>query len=486
MRAIDKVVASEDLEVLGWREVPTDPSMLGHGSRQAMPSFHQIFIGGGDTGARGINLERRVFMARKRIEHEFPTIYFPSLSTRTLIYKGMLTTPQLGDFYPDLTDERLDSALALVHSRFSTNTFPSWPLAHPYRYLAHNGEINTVTGNRNWMRAREALLEATCCPATWSASSRSSPPAPATRPASTRSLELLHLAGRPLPHAVLMMIPEAWENHQQMSPDKRAFYQFHASLMEPWDGPASIAFTDGTVIGAVLDRNGLRPSRFWVTDDGLVVMASEVGVLDIEPSRIVAAGPSATGSDVPGRHRPGPDRERRGDQVDPGRRAPLRRLAARRQGPPRRPRPPLHPHAPALVGDHPPTAVRLHHRRPEDHPRPHGQDRRRTARLDGHRHPDRRPVGATPAAVRLLPAAFRPSDQPAPRRHARGAGHLARRHDRPRAEPPRARPGQLPPDRAAPAHHHQRGAGQAHLHQRRRRHARLAGLRHRRAVPGHR
>jgi glutamate synthase (NADPH) large chain len=162
--AIDKLIASEDLEVLGWREVPTDPSMLGTVSRAAMPSFHQVFIGGGPSGARGLNLERRVFMARKRIEHEFPAVYFPSLSTRTLVYKGMLTTPQLGQFYPDLNDERFDSALALVHSRFSTNTFPSWPLAHPYRYLAHNGEINTIRGNRNWMRAREALLESDLLP----------------------------------------------------------------------------------------------------------------------------------------------------------------------------------------------------------------------------------------------------------------------------------------------------------------------------------
>jgi glutamate synthase (NADPH) large chain len=288
--AIDKLIASEDLEVLGWREVPTDPSMLGTVSRAAMPSFHQVFIGGGPSGARGLNLERRVFMARKRIEHEFPAVYFPSLSTRTLVYKGMLTTPQLGQFYPDLNDERFDSALALVHSRFSTNTFPSWPLAHPYRYLAHNGEINTIRGNRNWMRAREALLESDLLPGDLDRIFPIVTEGASDSASFDEALELLHLGGRPLPQAVLMMIPEAWENHQQMPPDKRAFYQFHASLMEPWDGPASIAFTDGTVIGAVLDRNGLRPSRFWVTDEGLVVMASEVGVFDIEPGKVVARG----------------------------------------------------------------------------------------------------------------------------------------------------------------------------------------------------
>src|SRR5213079_2554628 len=191
--------------------------------------------------------------------------------------------------FPDLIDPDLESALALVHQRFSTNTFPSWPLAHPYRFIAHNGEINTLAGNRNWMRAREALMETPLIPGL----ERAFPiiTAGASDTASfDECLELLHLGGRPIWHAVLMMIPEAWENHATMSPPKRDFYRFHASLMEPWDGPASIAFTDGTVIGAVLDRNGLRPSRYWVTADGLVVMASEVGVLDIDPSEIVRKG----------------------------------------------------------------------------------------------------------------------------------------------------------------------------------------------------
>ncbi|MDQ3107727.1 MAG: glutamate synthase subunit alpha, partial [Actinomycetota bacterium] len=210
-------------------------------------------------------------------------------SARTLVYKGMLISYQVGQFFTDLTDDRVESALALVHSRFSTNTFPSWPLAHPYRFVAHNGEINTVMGNENWMRAREALLETD----TIDGLERAFPictPGSSDTARFDEVLELLHLGGYSLPHAVLMMIPEAWEHHESMPDWKRDFYRFHASVMEPWDGPASIAFSDGTVIGAVLDRNGLRPSRFWVTDDGLVVMASEVGVLPIDPATVVQKG----------------------------------------------------------------------------------------------------------------------------------------------------------------------------------------------------
>ena len=231
-------------------------------------------------------------MARKRIERELVgdmRTYFSSLSARTLVYKGMFTTPELGDFFPDLWDDRMESSLALVHSRFSTNTFPSWPLAHPYRYIAHNGEINTVQGNRNWMRTREALLASD----TIHGLERAFPictPGMSDSASFDEVLELLHLSGRSLPHALLMMIPEAWENNDRMDPRKRAFYEFHSSLMEPWDGPADVAFTDGTLIGAVLDRNGLRPGRYWITKDDLVVLASEAGVLDIEPSRVVKKG----------------------------------------------------------------------------------------------------------------------------------------------------------------------------------------------------
>ncbi len=295
--AVAKIVEAEGLDVLGWREVPTDDSSLGALSRDAMPTFRQLFIG----GASGLELERRAYVIRKRAEHELgskgpgqdgpgrETVYFPSLSGRTFIYKGMLTTPQLKAFYLDLQDERLESALGIVHSRFSTNTFPSWPLAHPFRRIAHNGEINTVTGNENWMRAREALIKSDV----FGSQENLEKIFPICTPGASDTarfdevLELLHLGGRSLAHAVLMMIPEAWERQESMDPARRAFYAYHASLMEPWDGPASVCFSDGTVVGAVLDRNGLRPSRIWVTEDGLVVMASEVGVLDLDPAKVV-------------------------------------------------------------------------------------------------------------------------------------------------------------------------------------------------------
>ena len=291
-QGIERLAADEDLAVIGWREVPIDDSQLGSIARSAMPSFHQVFVAGSaaTAGVNGLELERRAFMLRKRVEHELPGTYFASLSARTVVYKGMLTAPQVESFFPDLQDERTDTALALVHSRFSTNTFPSWPLAHPYRYLAHNGEINTLQGNRNWMRAREALLASDLLPGDLERIFPIITPGASDSASFDEALELLHLGGRSLPHAVLMMIPEAWENHRTMDPVRRAFYQFHASIMEPWDGPASIAFTDGTLIGAVLDRNGLRPSRYWVTADGLVVMASEVGVLDIDPARWCRGG----------------------------------------------------------------------------------------------------------------------------------------------------------------------------------------------------
>ncbi|MCV7382301.1 glutamate synthase large subunit [Mycolicibacter longobardus] len=303
---LEKIVEAEGLQVLGWREVPIDDSSLGALARDAMPTFRQLFIG----GASGMTLERRAYVVRKRAEHELgskgpgqdgpgrESVYFPSLSGRTMVYKGMLTTPQLKAFYLDLADERMQSALGLVHSRFSTNTFPSWPLAHPFRRIAHNGEINTVTGNENWMRAREALIRTDVFGADsserfGSAKRTADKLFPICTPGASDTarfdevLELLHLGGRSLPHAVLMMIPEAWERHESMDPTTRAFYEYHDSLMEPWDGPASMTFTDGTVVGAVLDRNGLRPSRIWVTDDGLVVMASEAGVLDLDPATVV-------------------------------------------------------------------------------------------------------------------------------------------------------------------------------------------------------
>lgn len=285
---IETLAIEEGLTILGWRDLPTNSKNLGETALSVAPNIRQLFIKGA-SGERELELERKVFCFRKRAEHELP-IYFPSLSSRTIVYKGMLTTGQLEEFFPDLSDSLLVSPFALVHSRFSTNTFPSWPLAHPYRFIAHNGEINTVKGNRNWMAAREALLESDLIPGDLQRLFPIVDPNGSDSASFDEVLELLYLGGRSLPHAVLMMIPEAWENHESMSQLRRDFYRFHASLMEPWDGPACITFTDGHQIGAVLDRNGLRPSRFWITTDGLVVLASEVGVLDIPQERIARKG----------------------------------------------------------------------------------------------------------------------------------------------------------------------------------------------------
>lgn len=288
VRTIEEIAAQEGLKVLGWRDVPVTPALLGNGARATMPTFRQVFVADGES--TGIVLDRKAFVLRKRAERE-AGVYFPSLSARTIVYKGMLTTGQLEPFFPDLSDRRFASTVALVHSRFSTNTFPSWPLAHPYRFVAHNGEINTVKGNRNWMKARESQLASELF-----GQAQLDRIFPVCTPDASDSasfdevLELLHLGGRSLPHSVLMMVPEAWENHDSMDPARRAFYQYHATMMEPWDGPACVTFTDGVQVGAVLDRNGLRPGRYWVTDDGLVVLSSEVGVLDIDPAKVVRKG----------------------------------------------------------------------------------------------------------------------------------------------------------------------------------------------------
>ncbi len=291
------IVEEEGQHVLGWRRVPTDNRELGATALAAEPDIWQVFISRGPGLPDEQAFERKLYVIRKRFEkaiqrwgiRDAEWFYFPSLSCRTLVYKGMLTATQLRSYFPDLSDRHLISALAMFHSRFSTNTFPSWELAHPYRMIAHNGEINTLRGNRNWMAAREALF--------------ASPlfddinkilPIINEHGSDTASLdealELLVMAGRSLPHAMMMLIPEAWQGHESMDPAKKAFYEYHSCLMEPWDGPASVAFTDGRNIGAVLDRNGLRPSRYYVTKDDLVIMASEVGVLPIEPERVLIKG----------------------------------------------------------------------------------------------------------------------------------------------------------------------------------------------------
>ena len=311
LKQLEKLAEEEDLVIIGWRELPIEPSDIGMSAKEAMPYMKQIFVKAkGDYDISGLDLDRKVFPFRKRAEREIYEehedsevltgvgtstneqigVYFPSLSSRTIVYKGMLTTLQLGNFFLDLHDERTESAMVLVHSRFSTNTFPSWPLAHPYRFIAHNGEINTVQGNRNWMKSRETLLKTNLISGDLDRLFPICTPGASDTASFDEVLELLVMGGYSLPEAILMMIPEPWENHENMTSKRRAFYQYHSTLMEPWDGPASIAFTDGTLIGAVLDRNGLRPSRYWVTSDDLVVMASEVGVLEIEPENIIEKG----------------------------------------------------------------------------------------------------------------------------------------------------------------------------------------------------
>ncbi|MEI2276085.1 glutamate synthase large subunit [Paenarthrobacter ilicis] len=292
---IEALAADEGLTVLGWREVPVVADLVGAMARACMPYFSQPFFASATGEILEPNeLDSRAWRIRKRAQNKFG-VYFPSLSSRTIVYKGMLTTAQLEPFYPDLSDKRFKTKLAIVHSRFSTNTFPSWPLAQPFRTIAHNGEINTVKGNRNWMRARQSQLAS---PLLGSVPEELYPictPGASDSASFDEVAELLWLSGRPITHSIMMMIPEAWENHATMDPARRAFYEYHSLLMEPWDGPAAVSFTDGSLVGATLDRNGLRPGRYWITEDGLIIFASEVGVIEVEPSNVVKKGRVAPG-----------------------------------------------------------------------------------------------------------------------------------------------------------------------------------------------
>ena len=293
-----RFVHEEGLVMLGWRTVPTCNATLGDSAKECQPYIRQAIIGRSPAIESGLAFERKLYVIRKRAEKAIrysgvnfgKSFYVASLSSRTIVYKGMLTPEQLRDFYPDLSDPDMETALILVHSRFSTNTFPSWERAHPNRYLIHNGEINTLRGNINWMHARESILRSEqfgedihkVLPVISSDGSDSS--------MFDECLEFLSLTGRTLPHAMMMMIPEPWSKHETMSPSKKAFYEYHSCLMEPWDGPAAMAFSDGQIVGAVLDRNGLRPARYYVTKDDLVILASEVGVIQVPPERILEKG----------------------------------------------------------------------------------------------------------------------------------------------------------------------------------------------------
>ncbi|MFL5424761.1 MAG: glutamate synthase central domain-containing protein, partial [Myxococcales bacterium] len=297
-KLFEDTVRAEGQHLLGWRDVPTENSSLGGTAKASQPIIRQVFIGRGDDIADVAAFERRLYVIRRLVEKKVSRsaipgrshFYVPSLSHKTIVYKGMLNAGQLRSFYGDLQDPAVTSAIAMVHSRFSTNTFPSWGRAHPYRYISHNGEINTLRGNINWMHARQSMMRSKLFGKDLMKILTVIDTEGSDSAMFDNVLELLTLAGRELPHAVMMMVPEPWTKHETMSKERRAFYEFHSCLMEPWDGPASIAFTDGIRVGAVLDRNGLRPSRYYVTKDDLVVMSSEVGVLDIPPDRVIEKG----------------------------------------------------------------------------------------------------------------------------------------------------------------------------------------------------
>ncbi len=465
---LERIVVEEGQVVLGWRPVPTDSSPIGPSARSVEPTFEQVFVARGAGVPDRAAFERKLYIIRKRAEHEVRKsaigarqyFYLPSLSANTLIYKGMLSADQIEGMFPDVTDPLVESALALVHQRFSTNTFPSWPLAHPYRFIAHNGEINTLRGNINWMRAREAL----CHSAVLGDDLKKIVPIVVEGGSDSavfdNVLEFLVMAGRPLPLAVLMMIPEAWSGHESMSEERKAFYEYHGCLMEPWDGPASIAFTDGTVIGAVLDRNGLRPSRYYVTKDDMVVMASEVGVLDIAPERVLL------------KERLHPGRiflvdTAQGRIIDD---AELKHTYATQ-----------HPYGewirayltPVENLPAPPSVPEPDHQTVLERQQVFGYTHedlrlllgpmaaggRGAGGLHGHRHLARGALGAPAPALRLLQAALRAGDQSPARRHPRGAGHPDRDQHRPRGQPARAGALGVPPDQAQDPDPPQRGAG---------------------------
>ncbi len=436
------------MKLLGWRNVPTDNSTLGASVKPTEPVNKQVFIGRNPKIASEDEFERRLYILRKTIsgslygkrERSVSHYYPVSISCRTMIYKGMFLADQLGAYYPDLHDPDFESALALVHQRFSTNTFPAWSLAHPYRMIAHNGEINTLRGNNNWMAARQASVSSPkfgddikkLWPISYEGQSDTA--------CFDNALEFLVMGGYSLAHAMMMLIPEAWAGNQLMTEKRRNFYEYNAALMEPWDGPAAIAFTDGRQIGATLDRNGLRPARYLVTRDDRIIMASENGVLAGAGRRHRHQVAAAARQDAFGRPREGPAHSRRRDQVAIGGPPPLRRMAQEHANRARRTAVDVGSGADLQPGAaRSPADVRLHPGRPENPDDADGDDRRRGGRLDGQRHADLGAVGKSQAPIHLFQAELRAGHQPADRSDPRGTGDEPRLHHRSAPEPVRPR-----------------------------------------------
>ena len=416
----------------------------------------QVFIGKGKNKFTEDEFERKLYILRKSIsstiyrqyERRLSGYYPVSISCRTVIYKGMFLADQLGTYYPDLSEPDFESALALVHQRFSTNTFPTWSLAHPYRMIAHNGEINTLRGNNNWMAARQASVSSKAYGDDISKLWPISYEGQSDTACFDNALEFLVQGGYSLTHAMMMMIPEAWAGNPLMDEERRAFYEYNAALMEPWDGPAAIAFTNGKQIGATLDRNGLRPARYFVTRDDRIIMASEMGVLPIPEKDIVQEVAAAARQDAAGRSRARPARSGRGAQGDAGEKPSVQAMAredADRAGG-HADRGCRSAHLESAVARSP-ADLRLHPGRPEAPDDADGGAGRGSGRLDGHRHADLGAVGQVEAAVHLLQAELRPGDEPADRSDPRRDRHEPRLDHRAAAEP--VRPGRLVPHQTA-------------------------------------
>ena len=404
---LEKTAKELGLSVLGWRDTPINGDTIGRLARNTQPYIEQVFLRRG-PGMDQDALERKLYVLRKQVEtiigesdlKEKGFFYIPSLSSRTIVYKGLLLAPQIPNFYKELSNPELTSALCLMHQRFSTNTFPSWQLAHPYRYVCHNGEINTLRGNVNWMYARQSVLAS---PLFGDDIKKLLPiitPGGSDSAMLDNAVELLTLSGRSLPHVMSMLIPEAWEHDPSMPDDVKAFYEYHASLMEPWDGPAAVAFTDGRVIGAKLDRNGLRPGRYVVTSDGLGSAGIRGRRASHQARRHTHEGAPGTRPHAARRSRAeAPGLRRRNQKATRG--APALRAVAERQ--PDHARPPAQPDAradeqPRHATDAP-ARLRLHGRGSEDHPPARRAQGRRADRLHGHRHAAGVPVGQAAATV---------------------------------------------------------------------------------------